>query len=208
VCSREIPCGDQPGGGQAELVIRDWNWRPTVVPFQDSHASVRTLGVNVNLAGTWDDQVQEVCHHLTRVGITVRAKKAQPFTKVKAIRMSIQEGVLYKAAGSSWSLEGIKAIDLMIAGMIRKALKLAPSYPYGLIHADVGGLGLKSFSHLHREHAERSLKRVMAGPEPGASAARGLANRGFRTLDKEDTGLGKGTAVARHSPVETYMKAL
>jgi hypothetical protein len=40
---------------------------------------VRTLGVNVNLAGTWDDQVQEVCHNLTRVGITVRAKKAQPF---------------------------------------------------------------------------------------------------------------------------------
>jgi hypothetical protein len=48
----------------------------------------------------------------------------------------------------------------------------------------------------------------MAGPEPGASAARGLANRGFRTLDKKDTGLGKGTTVARHSPVETYMKAL
>jgi hypothetical protein len=52
--------------------------------------------------------------------------------------MSIQEGVLYKVTGSSWSLEGIKAIDLMIAGMSRKALKLAPSYPHGLIHADVG----------------------------------------------------------------------
>jgi hypothetical protein len=144
----------------------------------------------------------------SRVGITVRAKKAQPFTKVKASRMSIQERVLYKAAGSSWSLEEIKAIDLMIAGMIRKALKLAPSYPHGLIHADLGGLGLKSFTQLHREHTERSLKRVIAGPEPGASTARKLANRGFRTLDKEDIGLGKGTAVARHLPVETYMKVL
>jgi hypothetical protein len=152
------------GGDQADLVIRDWNWRPPVVPFQDCHACVRTLGVNVNLAGTWKDQVQEVCHNLTRVGITVRAKKAQPFTKVKAIMMSIQVGVLNKAAGSSWSLEGIKAINLMIAGMIRKALKLAPSYPHRLIHADVGGLGLKSFSQLHREHVKRSLKRVMAGP--------------------------------------------
>jgi hypothetical protein len=105
--------------------------------------------------------------------------------------MSIQEGVLYKAAGSSWSLEGIKAIDLMIAGMIRKAVKLAPSYPHGLIYADVGGLGLKSFSQLHREHIKRSLKRVIAGPEPGASAARGLANRGLQTLDKRTLAWGK-----------------
>jgi hypothetical protein len=72
----------------------------------------------------------------------------------------------------------------------------------------VGGLGLKSFSQLHQEHIEWILKRCIAGPEPGASAARGLANRAFRTLDNEDTGLGKGDAVAQQSPVDTYMKAL
>jgi hypothetical protein len=72
----------------------------------------------------------------------------------------------------------------------------------------VGGLGLKSFSQLHQEHIERILKRCIAGPEPGASAARGLANRAFQTLDNEDTGLGKGDAVAQQSPVDTYMKAM
>jgi hypothetical protein len=41
-----------------------------------------------------------------------------------------------------------------------------------------------------------------------SSVFRHRGYRGFRTLDKEDNGLGKGTAVARHSPVETYMKAL
>jgi hypothetical protein len=88
--------------------------------------------------------------------------------------------------------------------MIRRALKLPPSYPYALIHGTGGELGLQ----LHQEHIERILKRCIAGPEPGASAARGLANRAFRTLDNEDTGLGKGDAVAQQSPVDTYMKAL
>jgi hypothetical protein len=111
------------------------------------------------------------------------------------------EGVLYQAAGSAWPLADIQTINNRIAQMIRRALKLAPSYPYALIHGTVGGLGLKSFS----QHIERILKRYIAGPGPGASATRGLANRAFRTLDNEDTGLGKGDAVVRQSPVGRYV---
>jgi hypothetical protein len=122
--------------------------------------------------------------------------------------MAVQEGVLYQAAGSAWPLSDIEIINNRIAQMIKRALKLPPSYPYALIHGTVGGLGLKSFSQLHQEHIERILKRCIAGPEPGASAARGLVNRAFRTLDNEDTGLGKGAAVAQQSPVDTYIKAL
>jgi hypothetical protein len=109
---------------------------------------------------------------------------------------------------SAWPLVGIQTINNQIAEIIKKALKLAPSYPYTLIHGKVGGLGLKFFLQLHQEHIERILKRCIAGPEPGASAARGLANRTFRTVDKESTGLEKGNAVARQSPVDKYMKAL
>jgi hypothetical protein len=163
------------------------------VPFQDCYACVRTLGVNVNLAGTWGQQVQEVSHKLARIASVIRAKRAKAHVKVKAIRMAVQEGVLYQAAGSAWLLSDIQTINNWIAQMIRRALKLAPSYPYALIHGTVGGLGLKSFSQLHQEHIERILKRCIVGPEPGASAARGLANRAFRTLDNEDTGLGRVT---------------
>ena len=196
------------GPEEEDLIIRDWNWEPTTVKFQDGHACIRTLGVNVNHAGTWDEQVQEVTHWLGRIGNIVRASKASSFTKIKVLRLSVQEGVLYKAAGSTWPLKAIKKINDQIAQMIRKALRLPPSYPYALIHAKVGGLGITSFSQMHQEHIERVLKRCMAGPEPGASAARGLANRAFRTMDKEDTGLGRGGAVAQFSPTETYMKAL
>jgi hypothetical protein len=56
--------------------------------------------------------------------------------------------------------------DDQIAQMIRRALKLPPSYPYALIHGTVGGLDLKSFSQLHQEHIERILKRCIAGSEP------------------------------------------
>jgi hypothetical protein len=37
------------GEGEEDLIIRNWDWEPTMVPFQDCYACVRTLGVSVNL---------------------------------------------------------------------------------------------------------------------------------------------------------------
>jgi hypothetical protein len=197
ICAVAMFCAvSTHGEDEEDLFIRNWDWEPTIVPFQDRYACVRTLGINVNLAGTWGPQVQEVSYKLARIANIVRVKRATSYIKVKAIRMAVQEGVLYQAAGSAWPLADIQTINNRIAQMIRRALKLASSYPYALIHGTVGGLGLKSFSQLHLEHIERILKRYIAGPEPGASAARGLANQAFRTLDIEDTGLGKGYAMA------------
>jgi hypothetical protein len=102
------------------------------VPFQDCYAFVRTLGVNVNLVGTWGQEVQEISHKLARIANIVRAKRAASYIKVKAIRMAVQEGVLYQAAGLAWLLADIQTINNRISQMIRRALKLAPSYPYAL----------------------------------------------------------------------------
>jgi hypothetical protein len=79
------------GKGEEDLIIRNWDWEPTIVPFQDCYACVRTLGVNVNLAGTWGQQVQEVSHKLARIASVIRAKRAKAHVKVKAIRMAVQE---------------------------------------------------------------------------------------------------------------------
>jgi hypothetical protein len=89
--------------------------------------------------------------------------------------------------------------------MIRQAIKL-PSSPD--THGVTGGLGIKSFFQLHREGTERILTRCMDGPEPGKSAARGIANRAFRTQKKEDLALGQGTAVTHNPRVHTYMQPL
>ena len=191
-----------------ELIIRSWDWKPTTVPFQDGAACVRTLGINVNLDCSWKEQIRDVSHNLARVANVIRAKTAKPFTKVACINMSVIQGILYKATGSVWSAKDIDDLDHRITQMTRRALGLPRSYPYDLIHAQTGGLGIKSLTQLHLEASERTITRCLAGPEPGASAARGLANRLFRTKDKEDAGLGGETAVARHTPGNTYMSAL
>jgi hypothetical protein len=82
------------------------------------------------------------------------------------------------------------------------------NYPAALIHGKTGGSGVKSFSQLHREGAERIITRCMDGPEPGKSAARGIANRAFRTQEKEDLALGQETAVTHTPRVDTYMQPL
>jgi hypothetical protein len=69
-------------------------------------------------------------------------------------------------------------------------------------------MGINSFSQHHREGAERILTRCMDGPEPGKSAARGIANRAFRTQEKEDLALGQETAVTHNPRVDTYMQPL
>jgi hypothetical protein len=48
----------------------------------------------------------------------------------------------------------------------------------------------------------------MDGPGPGKSAARGVANRAFRTKEKEDLALGQGTAATRNPRPDTYMQPL
>jgi hypothetical protein len=124
------------GEGEEDLIIRNWDWELTIVPFQDCYACVRTLGVNVNLAGTWGQQVQEVSHKLARIasscGATGLAVQLFIFSKlpelidtgVKAIRMAVQKGVLYQAAGSAWPLSDIQTI--MMASVLR------PRHPDGM----------------------------------------------------------------------------
>jgi hypothetical protein len=48
----------------------------------------------------------------------------------------------------------------------------------------------------------------MDGPEPGKSAVREVANRAFRTKEKEDLALGQGTAGTRNPRPDTYMQPL
>jgi hypothetical protein len=67
----------------------NWDWEPAIVLFQDCYAYVRTLGVNVNLAGTWGQQVHEVSRKLARIASVIRAKRAKAHVKVKAIRMAV-----------------------------------------------------------------------------------------------------------------------
>jgi transposase len=58
---------------------------------------------------------------LSRVVNIFRAKRAQPFTKVKSIRLSVMLGALYKAGGAVWPLYSIQtAHDAphMVAGLL------------------------------------------------------------------------------------------
>jgi hypothetical protein len=53
------------GPEEEELIIRDWQWQATTVPFHDGFACVRTLRVHVNLAMDWKEQTQAASHNLT-----------------------------------------------------------------------------------------------------------------------------------------------
>jgi hypothetical protein len=176
--------------GQEDLLIRNWKWEAIQVPFQDGKACVRTLGVKVNLSLDWSEQVQEVSHYLGRVATLVHGVKVKPHTKVATINMSVVLGMAYKSGGLVWPLGAIDKLDRQITRMTRVALGLTESFPYQLIRAKVGEFGIKSFSQIHRENTERIIPRCIAGPGPGHAAARGLANRAFRTKSNIDRGMG------------------
>jgi hypothetical protein len=85
---------------EAELIIRDWQWQATTVPFQDGFACVRTLGVHVNLAMDWKEQTQAASRNLARVGRVIRSKRVSAFAKVSTINLSVTQGLLYKGVNS------------------------------------------------------------------------------------------------------------
>jgi hypothetical protein len=60
------------------LIIRDWEWQPTIVPFQNGFTCVRTLEIQINLVGNWSEQIQEASHCLARVENVIQAKKGSP----------------------------------------------------------------------------------------------------------------------------------
>jgi hypothetical protein len=168
--------------GQEDLLIRNWKWEAIQVPFQDGKACMRMLSLD------WSEQVQEVNHYLVRVATLVHGAKAKPHTKVATINMPVVLGMAFKSGGSVWPLGAIDKLDRQITRITRVALGLTESFPYQLIRAKVGGFGIKSFSQIHRKNTERIITRCMAGPEPGQAAARGLANRAFRTKSNRDRG--------------------
>jgi hypothetical protein len=156
----------------------------------------------------WKEQTQASSHNLARVGTIIRSKRVSAYAKVSTINLSVTQGLLYKGVNSVWPTSTIATLERHVTRMIRQAMKLPRSYPAALIHGVTGGLGIKSFSQLHREGTERIITRCMDGPEPGKSAARGVANRAFRTKEKEDLALGQGTAVTRNPRPDTYMQPL
>jgi hypothetical protein len=193
---------------EQELLIRDWEWQPIIIPFQDGYTCVRTLGIQINIVGVWSDQIQEASNCLARVGNVIRAKKGSSYSKISTINLSVTQGMLHKGAHSVWSQKAIAKLEVHISCMIRIALKLPSTYPVALIYAKTGELGIQSFSQMHREGTERVTARCLYGPEPGTSAARGIANRAFRTSAGEDRGLGQGTATSSFPKANTYIKTL
>jgi hypothetical protein len=138
------------------------------------------------------EQTQAASHNLARVGTIIRSKRVSAYAKVSTINLSVTQGLLYKGVNSVWPTSTIATLERHVTRMIRQAMKLPRNYPAALIHGVTGGLGIKSFSQLHREGTERIITRCMDEPEPGKSTARGIANRAFHTKEKEDLVLGQG----------------
>jgi hypothetical protein len=117
----------------------------------------------------------------------IRVKKGSSYSKILAINLSVTQGMLHKGTHSVWLQKAIAKLEVHISRMIRVALKLPSTYSAALSYAKTGGLGIKSFSQMHREGTKRVTARCLYGLEPGTSAARGIANRAFRSRKRPKT---------------------
>ena len=177
------------------LTIYRKGWEEHKVEFGKDTQLVRMLGTDLCLSNTWNAQIKTAVHAVRGYIKLLRRKRAAPETKGSVIVNAVLAKYVFPATVSSWPWAGIMEISNALSYMLREAYQLPADFPYHLLHATVGGLGLPRLATVALLNRERALIRCLNGPGPGRLAARGLLNRCLRH-DGEDSGLSWGPATA------------
>ena len=177
------------------LTIYKKGWVEHKVAFGKDTQRVRMLGTDICLSNTWTAQIKTVVHEVRGFIKLLRRKRAAPETKGAVIVTAVLTKYVFPATVSSWPWAGVMEISNALSYLLRDAYKLPVDFPYHLLHAQVGGLGLPRLATVALLNRERALIRCLNGPGPGRLAARGLLNRCLRH-DGEDSGLSWGPVTA------------
>lgn len=172
----------------APLIVRDWHWRPTSIPFETARTSMKYLGVDISTTAL-DSDSYTWCHNaITRQLRHLTARRATSACKMKLIQSQVLPTILYRASKACWTLSKYQALDKLFAAAYRLILRLNIGFPAELLYApyEFAGLNLPRFSDLAQLQKWGSIHRALnLGGEP-AQAATDLLTR-VQQSDTPDT---------------------